>query len=160
DVRLALIPGENPPLVTPEGEIGFGIELSIGGPKRRRAEEAVTQGPKPDRDGDGIPDDVDKWPARPAAKAGAQAHDGCAGIDDDGDHIRDSADKCPKEPETYNGFEDEDGCPDTVPPDVDALKGTIEGLLYAEGETAVHDSAQPTLKKIAKVMADHPAIKV
>jgi outer membrane protein OmpA-like peptidoglycan-associated protein len=64
------------------------------------------------------------------------------------------------QPETYNGFEDDDGCPDTVPPDVEALKGTIEGLLYAEGETAVHDSAHKSIANIAKIMADHKSIKV
>ena len=56
------------------------------------------------------------------------------------------------QPETYNGFEDDDGCPDTVPPDVESLKGTIEGLIYADGETAVRDSAQ---KSIAEHREDH-----
>ena len=47
-----------------------------------------------------------------------------------------------------------------MPLEVDNLRGTVEGLLYAEGETVVRDSAQPNLHKIAKVMADHPSIKV
>jgi hypothetical protein len=74
--------------------------------------------------------------------------------------VLDIADKCPDVPETYNGFEDEDGCPDTVPPDVDALRGTIEGLIYAEGETAVRDSALPSIRKIARTMKAHPTIRV
>ena len=63
-------------------------------------------------------------------------------------------------PETYNGFEDDDGCPDTVPLEVDNLRGTVEGLLYAEGETVVRDSAMPNLQKIAKTMTAYPSIKV
>src|ERR1700704_4505502 len=76
------------------------------------------------------------------------------------DRVLDIADKCPNVPETYNGFEDEDGCPDTVPPDVDALRGTIEGLIYADGETVVRDSALPSIRKIAKTMTAHPSIRV
>jgi outer membrane protein OmpA-like peptidoglycan-associated protein len=74
--------------------------------------------------------------------------------------VLDIADKCPDLPETYNGYEDEDGCPDTVPPEVDALRGTIEGLTYAEGETAVHDAALASIRKIAKTMTAHPSIRV
>ena len=43
----------------------------------------------------------------------------------------DVADRCASVPETYNGYTDEDGCPDVVPPELDAIRGTIEGLLYA-----------------------------
>ena len=76
------------------------------------------------------------------------------------DRVLDIADKCPNVPETYNGYEDEDGCPDTVPPDVDALRGTIEGLTYAEGETVVRDSALLSVRKIARTMTAHPNIRV
>jgi outer membrane protein OmpA-like peptidoglycan-associated protein len=64
------------------------------------------------------------------------------------------------EPETMNGFEDDDGCPDTVPADVEGLKGTVEGLLYADGETAVRDSARKSLENIKKVMEAHPSLKI
>jgi outer membrane protein OmpA-like peptidoglycan-associated protein len=47
-----------------------------------------------------------------------------------------------------------------VPAEVDALRGTIEGLIYAEGETLVRDSALPGVRKIAKTMAAHPSIRV
>jgi outer membrane protein OmpA-like peptidoglycan-associated protein len=76
------------------------------------------------------------------------------------DRVLDIADKCPDVPETYNGYEDEDGCPDTVPPDVDALRGTIEGLVYAEGETVVRDAALVTIRRIARTMQAHPNIRV
>ena len=159
DARIAIVPGENPPLIGVEAEIGIGIEFHLGEHRKQVVETTTDQG-QPDRDGDGIPDATDKCPDRPEDKDGFEDADGCPDIDNDGDHILDIADKCPNTPETYNGFEDEDGCPDTVPPDVDGIKGTIEGLLYADGETAVRDSAKPALKKIVKVMTDHPSIKV
>ncbi len=159
DARLSAITGENPPLIGWEAEFSIGLELHLGEHRKQVVAPTTTEGP-PDRDGDGIPDAIDKCPDRPEDKDGFEDADGCPDIDNDGDHVLDIADKCPMQPETYNGYEDEDGCPDTVPPDVESLKGTIEGLLYAEGETAVRDSAQPALKKIAKIMADHPSIKV
>src|SRR5258708_27991854 len=144
-------------------EVNPGMESHIGATPKPRPLPPGDQPPdstEPDTDGDGIPDSRDKCPERHEDKDGFEDEDGCPDIDNDGDHVLDIADKCPMQPETVNGFEDEDGCPDTVPPDVAALKGTIEGLLYADGETAVRDSAQPALKKIAKVMADHPGIRV
>jgi len=161
DARLSMITGENPPLVGWEGEIDFGIDFGIGGPRRPGdGEEAVAVKPDADTDGDGIPDSRDKCPTRPEDFDGFEDADGCPDIDNDGDHVLDIADKCPMQPETYNGFEDDDGCPDTVPADVTGIEGSIEGLLYADGETAVHDSALPSIQKIAKVMADHPGIKI
>jgi outer membrane protein OmpA-like peptidoglycan-associated protein len=97
---------------------------------------------------------------RPEDHDGFEDTDGCPDIDNDGDRVLDIADKCPSVPETYNGYDDDDGCPDTVPADVDALRGTVEGLLYAEAETAVRDSAQPGLRKIVKLMQAHPSIRI
>ena len=65
-----------------------------------------------DRDGDGIPDDVDACPDDPEDKDGFQDEDGCPDPDNDGDGIPDDKDKCPNEPEDKDGFQDEDGCPD------------------------------------------------
>jgi outer membrane protein OmpA-like peptidoglycan-associated protein len=95
-----------------------------------------------DRDGDGIPDYLDKCPNDPEDFDGFQDDDGCPdpdndgdGIPDeldlcpdepgpaenhgcpkepdrDGDGIPDSKDKCPDQPEDFDGFEDDDGCPD------------------------------------------------
>jgi outer membrane protein OmpA-like peptidoglycan-associated protein len=72
-----------------------------------------------DRDGDGIPDDVDKCPDDPEDFDDFEDEDGCPDPDNDRDGIPDVVDKCPNEPETYNGFEDEDGCPDSVELDRD-----------------------------------------
>ncbi len=157
DARLEFVPG-NIHAVTEEGEFGFGLEFPIGAPQKR---VAAIVAPKPlDSDGDGIPDSVDQCPDRPEDFDGFEDADGCPDIDNDRDGILDQFDKCPNVPETYNGFEDEDGCPDTVPPDVESLKGTIEGLIYADGETAVHDTAKPQIQKIASIMKAHMNIKV
>ncbi|MGE5186364.1 MAG: OmpA family protein [Acidobacteriota bacterium] len=163
DARLAMLPGVD--LMTLdnklafEGDVSLGIELTVGA-RRQAAAGGESSGDASDRDGDGIPDASDKCPDRPEDKDGFQDQDGCPDIDNDGDHVLDVADRCQGEAETYNGYQDDDGCPDVVPADIDAIRGTIEGLLYGEGETAVHDSAQASLAKIAKVMLAHPTIRV
>jgi OOP family OmpA-OmpF porin len=65
-----------------------------------------------DRDGDGIPDNIDKCPDSPEDFDGFQDADGCPDPDNDGDGIPDTVDKCPNEPEDKDGFQDADGCPD------------------------------------------------
>jgi len=156
DARLSIIPGADHPITT-ELDFQIGLEFRVGDHRKTRA---IFAPPPPDMDHDGIPDETDRCPTQPEDKDGFQDEDGCPDIDNDLDGILDIADKCPNVPETYNGFDDDDGCPDTVPPDVDGLRGTIEGLLYAEAETAVRDSAMPNLVKIVGVMKAHPSIKV
>jgi OOP family OmpA-OmpF porin len=163
DARLAILPSQPGTFgVTPELDIGIGIEFHVGASRQLTAEETrLANGPPPpDRDGDGIADDQDACPDRPEDSDGFEDSDGCPDIDNDLDRVLDIADKCPNVSETYNGYEDEDGCPDTVPPDVDALRGTIEGLIYAEGETIVRDGALTSIRKIAKTMTAHPTIRV
>lgn len=68
--------------------------------------------PDPDRDGDGIPDRLDKCPDQAETKNGFEDEDGCPETDPDRDGIFGSADKCPDQAEDFDHFEDEDGCPD------------------------------------------------
>ena len=65
-----------------------------------------------DRDGDGIPDEIDHCPDLPEDFDGFQDHDGCPELDNDGDGIPDRVDLCPNEPEDFDGYQDADGCPD------------------------------------------------
>jgi outer membrane protein OmpA-like peptidoglycan-associated protein len=65
-----------------------------------------------DRDGDGIPDDVDRCPDEPEDKDGFEDQDGCPDPDNDQDGIPDDRDRCPNDPEDTDGWQDEDGCPD------------------------------------------------
>ncbi len=60
-----------------------------------------------DRDGDGIPDDVDQCPDLPEDFDGFQDADGCPDLDNDDDGIPDKIDKCPN----TKGDQDADGCP-------------------------------------------------
>jgi outer membrane protein OmpA-like peptidoglycan-associated protein len=160
DARVSLVQGVDHS-ITPEVDVSFGLEIKVHEKRRQTEEELRLAQQKPsDRDGDGIIDSEDGCPDRAEDFDGFEDKDGCPDIDNDGDLVLDIADKCPNVPETYNGFEDDDGCPDAVPPDVDALRGTIEGLIYAAGETDVRDSAMPGIDKIAKVMLAHPSIKV
>ena len=78
-----------------------------------------------DKDGDGIPDDVDRCPTEPEDKDGFQDQDGCPDPDNDGDGIPDALDKCPNEPEDKDGFEDSDGCPD-LDNDKDGILDTLD----------------------------------
>ena len=145
--------------IAAELDFSIGVELHLGEPARRTAEK-LPDAELADRDHDGIPDIKDKCPDQEEDADGFEDQDGCPDIDNDLDKVLDIADRCPNVPETYNGYEDDDGCPDTVPLEVDNLRGTVEGLLYAEGETVVRDSALPNIQKIAKVMTAHPSIKV
>jgi OOP family OmpA-OmpF porin len=157
DLRIAFLPGIDR-VIAAEVDIGFGIEFTLGRPGARTP---GARGGRPgDRDDDGVPDAQDGCADRAEDADGFNDLDGCPDIDNDLDRVLDIADKCAAEPETYNGYQDDDGCPDTLPAEVDSLKGTIEGLLYAEGETMVRDAAQPNIANIAKIMTAHPSIRV
>jgi outer membrane protein OmpA-like peptidoglycan-associated protein len=162
DARLAILPGVEPSTgdnrIAFEGDVSLGVEIALGA-RRAAGDKALKETPG-DRDNDGIPDAQDQCPDRPEDKDGFQDADGCPDIDNDGDGVLDVADKCPQELETYNGYQDQDGCADTVPADVDAIRGTVEGLIYGDGETGIHDTAKAGLDRIAKVLADHPSVNI
>lgn len=144
-----------------EGDVNFGIEFDFGGPRHRNPDEPiVVVGPPPDKDGDGFPDKTDKCPDRAEDKDKFEDDDGCPEIDNDNDRVLDIADRCPTEQENLNGYADDDGCIDTIPPEVESLRGTVEGLLYGDGETIVRDSASKSIQHIAKIMAQQPSIKI
>jgi hypothetical protein len=83
--------------------------------------------PVPDRDGDGLNDDVDACPDEPEDLDQFEDTNGCPDPDNDADGIPDTADACPLEPETVNSFEDENGCPDEVPDtDGDGLRDDVD----------------------------------
>jgi outer membrane protein OmpA-like peptidoglycan-associated protein len=79
-------------------------------------EDKCSDRPQPkvgDRDGDGIPDSVDKCPDIRETYNGFEDEDGCPDDPDtDGDGIPDSRDACMFEPEDKDNYLDEDGCPE------------------------------------------------
>ena len=158
DGRIGFGPGAEKKVVA-EADFGIGLEFHVGGVKKIAPKKEVIVA-NTDNDGDGVPNDEDKCPDRLEDQDGFEDRDGCPDIDNDLDGVLDIADKCPNVVEEYNGYEDDDGCPDTIPPDVDSLRGTVEGLLYGEGETTVTPTAMQPLQKIAKIMQAHPSIRV
>jgi len=60
-----------------------------------------------DRDGDGIPDSVDRCPDEPEDYDGFQDDDGCPDRDNDNDGVPDTEDRCPNTP----GPAENAGCP-------------------------------------------------
>jgi outer membrane protein OmpA-like peptidoglycan-associated protein len=100
-------------------EAMFGVGLRFGEPAPLPPvvvvpppKQPLLPPPDPDRDGDGIPDRLDKCPDQAENKNGVEDEDGCPETDPDGDGIFGSADKCPDQAEDFDHFEDEDGCPD------------------------------------------------
>ena len=162
DLRVGVLPtrdGSARP-VTVEGEVLLGIHVPLG--RRARAAPVVRElaPTEEDRDGDGYADATDACPDRAEDHDGFEDKDGCPDIDNDLDHVLDIADKCTSVPETYNGFEDDDGCPDTVAPAIDAVVGTVEGLLYREGDTEVRTIAKDGLDKLATALVQHPSVRI
>ena len=89
-----------------------GISWAPGGRVEPVVPVAASAPTPSDRDGDGIPDSVDRCPDAPEDFDGFEDQDGCPDLDNDHDGIPDAADRCPNEPEDFDGFEDSDGCPD------------------------------------------------
>jgi len=78
-------------------------------PGKLEPEEAAL---KPDSDGDGIPDELDRAPNDPEDFDGFEDDDGVPDPDNDSDGIPDVSDGAPGDPEDFDGFEDKDGVPD------------------------------------------------
>lgn len=111
--------------------------------------------PDPDEDKDGVPLPCDTCPEEPGV-----APDGCPVRDTDGDGILDDVDKCPKEPETKNGFEDDDGCPDTIPEEVKAFTGVIEGIEFDVGKATIRQVSFAKLDKAVNVLKKYPSLRL
>jgi outer membrane protein OmpA-like peptidoglycan-associated protein len=110
-----------------------------------------------DRDGDGIPDELDKCPDEPEDKDGFEDEDGCPDPDNDKDGIPDTADACPNEPETVNGFEDEDGCPDSAPIVVKENRILLtEKVLFETNRARVNLEGRPSLAAVFNLWKQHP----
>ena len=74
---------------------------------QKSAEPLVVKIADGDRDGDGIPDSIDRCPDEPEDFDGFQDDDGCPDYDNDNDGVPDSEDRCPNTP----GPASNAGCP-------------------------------------------------
>ena len=108
------------------GGFDFGLDTAVGVPAVRGVVSLVWAPRAHDRDGDGIPDDIDECPDLPEDKDGIQDEDGCPEDDADGDGILDAQDACPLVPGVWWNDPAKNGCPapdsdgDGIPDPVDA----------------------------------------
>jgi outer membrane protein OmpA-like peptidoglycan-associated protein len=110
-----------------------------------------------DRDGDGIPDALDKCPDEPEDKDGFEDDDGCPDPDNDKDGIPDVSDACPNEPETVNGFQDEDGCPDSAEIVVKEDRILLtEHVLFDTNRARINADGRPALAAVLNLWKQHP----
>lgn len=93
---------------------GTGLYAGIGAPQLRVAMLGGWRFPggPPDRDKDGITDDVDLCRDVPEDVDQFEDADGCPDPDNDQDGVLDNVDGCPIEAEDHDKFADDDGCPD------------------------------------------------
>lgn len=149
----------------PDFEVFGGLYINFGEVEKIHIysnQKVIISAPKarPDKDGDGIPDDVDRCPNEPEDKDGFQDDDGCPDPDNDGDGIPDVIDKCPNQPETFNHYQDEDGCPDEVPAEVKKFTGVIEGINFKTGSAEILSGSYAILDRALKVLQDYPDVNL
>ncbi|MCL2724360.1 MAG: OmpA family protein [Polyangiaceae bacterium] len=116
-----------------------------------------------DRDGDGIPDDIDACPNEPEDHLGPDPEDGCPmpkepPPDTDNDGIPDAEDACPKEPGPRNPDPAKNGCPTLI-----KVEGSVVHVLqqvhFATGSTAILPDSYPMLEEIATLLRANRSIK-
>ncbi|MGO9290755.1 MAG: OmpA family protein [Polyangia bacterium] len=145
----------------PDFEVLGSLFVNFGEIEKVHIYSTVIKEPKiGDRDGDGIPDNIDKCPDQPEDFDGFQDEDGCPDLDNDGDGIPDALDKCPNEPETFNNYMDEDGCPDEVPAAVKKFTGVIEGINFKTGSADILPGSYVMLDRAVKVLQDYPEVNL
>ena len=143
----------------PDFEILGSLFINFGEIDKVHIYSTVIRQPKNgDRDGDGIPDNIDKCPDQPEDKDGFQDEDGCPDLDNDGDGIPDALDKCPNEPEDKDGFQDEDGCPDPdndgdgIPDTLDKCPNEPETFNNYQDADGCPDEVPAAVKKFTGVI--------
>ena len=149
--------------------VSFGLSFMIrpSPPPRLRRGTFVAINPAdlPDRDYDGVPDELDRCPEVVEDHDGFEDEDGCPDLDDDDDGLPDSEDRCPRAPETRNDFEDEDGCPDRAPPGRERVEldgqrlVTRQRIYFNVGRAQVQPLFFPSLIAVAEFLQAHPELR-
>jgi len=153
--------GDRVGYTSPDFEVFAGLYVNFGEVERihiyQKEKVVPTRG---DKDGDGIPDDVDKCPAETEDKDGFEDTDGCPDTDNDKDGVADAVDKCPTQPETVNHYKDEDGCPDEIPAEVKKFTGVIEGINFKTNSSDILPGSYAVLDRALKVLQDFPDVNL
>ena len=91
--------------------VDVGVDRAVGVPSVRGV-LSLGWAPRPhDKDGDGIPDDVDQCPEDAEDKDGFEDSDGCPDVDNDDDGIIDKLDACPNVAGVETSDPKTNGCP-------------------------------------------------
>ncbi len=141
-VDVAAATGLTPPLAGGYGREFFRLIIGVH-------YDAVNN----DRDGDGVPDDVDRCPDQP----GLPEHDGCP--DRDNDDVPDLDDKCPDEA----GPPENDGCPIRGAPlvSVEATRLRLRAnIRFETGSATIDRQSFGLLDEVAKVLKEFPQIEL
>ena len=120
---------------------------------------ALTVDPHADRDGDKIPDIVDKCKDQAETYDGFDDSDGCPELDGDGDGVTFAKDLCPGEPiRPEQDPRYSDGCPKVAEFAGDRIVIT-EAIFFREARSELLPSAEPILQAVADIMGKHPEIR-
>ena len=91
--------------------IDVGLDHAVGVPTARAIVGIGWTATNHDRDGDGIPDDLDQCPGIAEDRDGFEDADGCPEADNDDDGIVDAEDACPNVPGARSLDPRQNGCP-------------------------------------------------
>jgi OOP family OmpA-OmpF porin len=138
DLRGLLPPSSESDGPTFDGEVWVGFYGRFPLWETVKAAPPPPPPPVTDRDGDGLPDDVDTAPDAAEDKDDFEDQDGAPDPDNDRDGILDAADKAPNDAEDKDDFEDQDGAPD---PDNDQ-DGVLDAADKAPSEPEDKDGFQ------------------
>ncbi|MBF8271358.1 MAG: ompA2, partial [Magnetococcales bacterium] len=129
------------------GRVGTQLYFSPADAVAEKAPEKVAAAPvavsKPDSDGDGIADDLDKCPGTP--KGAVVDATGCD-PDPDGDGVRREDDKCPNTPAGV--AVNAEGC------------WIIGKVLFRFDNSKIQKKYKPELKKVSESLGKYPDMKV
>ncbi len=134
------------------GEAGYGREgyRIFAGVRWDDLKPEPPVGVPGDRDGDGVPDDVDRCPDEP----GPKELEGCP--DRDGDGVPDIDDKCPDEP----GPAQNDGCPGEPKVEIETERLSLKDAINFDfGRDVIRPESFQILDKVASVLQSHPELK-
>jgi OOP family OmpA-OmpF porin len=122
-----------------------------------RTEDPKTNGcPPADADKDGVLDRQDACPAKPGEKTDDPRTSGCP--DSDGDGLRDPEDACPDQPGPGNIDSKKSGCA------LARLENNqiqiLDQVKFKTASSVLLPESNPILEAVAKVLVDHPELKV